>query len=1100
MATEARHWCKHCKRTDFSSLRGLNYHLNHGKCKAAHNKDILSSPSRGASPPEEDPEVQNEGPEVYFPPEPPQKEAGPSFLEDEDLRHDDLDEIRALIGEEFDSDWEDDDVSDADDENAWVMCAPWQEDEYEESIASDLLSSHSDLSLPEVINMGAEDDLEEGPITHIRDQFIEYAEHKAKNHVPLDAAERRSIRLMAALRKKKVALNGYQEIMEWHLKDSGLLREHESVKTSPHYVGREVMINRLKARYNFANKFPFERKVKLPTSGAVVKLTCHDAGSVIQQLLTDPRLQDSNYVFHDDNPRAPPPENHTHLKDFITGSAYRDTHKLLIDPEEGEQLLGLPLYIDGAHISNFHDLEIIQVKIGLGLMNRETRVMEWAWGNLGSIEKVHEQGGRARKILKESNHMEVQDASDSEDHSSEAASIFGMGEENVEDLHAMIGVILETLDPIQARGFLWDLAYQGIIHRDMHYKIFIPYVKCDNVEADKLCGKYQMRGGNVKHVCRSCNIPMQEANDHLHKVKHKTQRQIQKLVKRGDMEGLKSISQTYLINAFHKVRFNMGSDRGIHGACPTDMLHSLQLGIFQYLRDIFFTDLGKTSSISKDINGLAKVFCRLLSRQSDRSIPKCSFSRGIQAGRLMGREYRGVLLIMLCILRSTAGRSIMGQSKKKMFDDDIKVDDWILLVETLLQWEAYLCSHELLVRDVRRLEKKHRYIMYLMRRIAHRSTGMGLKIMKFHIICHLFEDMLLFGVPLEFDTSANESHHKVSKQGAKLTQKAAKTFNIQTATRMTEFRLIELALLELEQGKVPWDYFAGCTEEGDTAAVVENTRDEESMDDSTSSDGSSRCKGAQTNHEEKAEMMDEEALLEVHTGDSQLKVFLGEDGSKKFDIFTRSKFKDQTRMNEELVEFLYELQVLVADSLVGDYLPIFTYHRRGDQIFRAHPNYRGKGSWRDWAWVDFGRHGRVPCHLWCFVVLEGLPKARNAPVFGDLKLNVDGVYAVVECSEVEASKEEVGRSTILLPIRKTVDLDDDGMVTKRHFFLADVNAFIEPCSVVADIGGPPNRYFVVKSREKWSEDFLMWVRDSHDLDVMEELDEDDVVVEEEESE
>ena len=58
----------------------------------------------------------------------------------------------------------------------------------------------------------------------------------------------------------------------------------------------------------------------------------------------------------------------------------------------------------------------------------------------------------------------------------------------------------------------------------------------------------------------------------------------------------------------------------------------------------------------------------------------------------MGRERRGVLLIMLCILRSTAGRNVMGQSRKKMFDDDIRVDDWIVLVEALLQWEAHLCN------------------------------------------------------------------------------------------------------------------------------------------------------------------------------------------------------------------------------------------------------------------------------------------------------------------------------------------------------------------------------------------------------------------------
>ena len=62
--------------------------------------------------------------------------------------------------------------------------------------------------------------------------------------------------------------------------------------------------------------------------------------------------------------------------------------------------------------------------------------------------------------------------------------------------------------------------------------------------------------------------------------------------------------------------------------------------------------------------------------------------------------------------------------------------------------------------DVVRLKEKHRFIMYIMRNVAKRSKGMGLKIMKFHAILHLVEDILLFGVPSEFDTGAQESHHK----------------------------------------------------------------------------------------------------------------------------------------------------------------------------------------------------------------------------------------------------------------------------------------------------------------------------------------------------
>jgi hypothetical protein len=215
--------------------------------------------------------------------------------------------------------------------------------------------------------------------------------------------------------------------------------------------------------------------------------------------------------------------------------------------------------------------------------------------------------------------------------------------------------------------------------------------------------------------------------------------------------------------------------------------------------------------------------------------------------------------------------------------------------------------------------------------------------MKFHGLIHFSLDMLLFGVPLEFDTSANESHHKVSKQGAKLTQKAAKTFNLQTAHRMTEFRLIELAMLEIEKGAVVWDYFAGCTEE--EPRDMEGASEEESMDDD--------CSGATSSSDSKCEENEMEvetgkrkkkAGIEIHTGDSRIVVFQGDDGEAEFKIISRSKHVQKTRLHQSLVVFLRDLQVLISDVLLGNSLPIFTCHTRGDQIFRAHPNYRGKGA------------------------------------------------------------------------------------------------------------------------------------------------------------
>ena len=57
-----------------------------------------------------------------------------------------------------------------------------------------------------------------------------------------------------------------------------------------------------------------------------------------------------------------------------------------------------------------------------------------------------------------------------------------------------------------------------------------------------------------------------------------------------------------------------------------------------------------------------------------------------------------------------------------------------------------------------------------------RVEGMGLKLMKFHAIMHMAQDIMYFGIPMEFDTGSNERGHKVVKRAAWLTQHCEDTF------------------------------------------------------------------------------------------------------------------------------------------------------------------------------------------------------------------------------------------------------------------------------------------------------------------------------------
>lgn len=378
----------------------------------------------------------------------------------------------------------------------------------------------------------------------------------------------------------------------------------------------------------------------------------------------------------------------------------------------------------------------------------------------------------------------------------------------------------------------------------------------------------------------------------------------------------------------------------------------------------------------------------------------------------------------------------------------------MLLLETMLTWEAYLNSPEMELSDVKRLEKKHRFIMYLMRKIAQRNKGMGLKLMKFHAILHIVTDIIEFGVPLEFDTSGNESHHKPPKQASKQTQRAADTFNFQTATRLTEYDLLDLAIVEIETGNTRWKYFYNLTEEALLALETKNS--------------------------------DDKGPFETHTGESKIEVFADEDGAACFNLCSRSKFRSKTRLNTCLLAFIQELQTKVLGKDSTDSLPVWTVHCRKGQIFRGHPNYRGKGPWRDWVWVKYDGYGPTACHIWCFVVLENMPTGRDTVEHGGIALK-NGIYAIVETAALESESEAntAFKSDILAPIyKRELEVNEDGTVGERTFYLADTEAFLEPCCVIPDIGGPCNRYFIVQGRNYWAAMFLKWVKDPSKWDQM----------------
>jgi hypothetical protein len=99
------------------------------------------------------------------------------------------------------------------------------------------------------------------------------------------------------------------------------------------------------------------------------------------------------------------------------------------------------------------------------------------------------------------------------------------------------------------------------------------------------------------------------------------------------------------------------------------------------------------------------------------------------------------------------------------------------------------------------------------------------------------------------------------------------------------------------------------------------------------------------------------------------------------------------------------------------------------------------------------------------------------------------VYAVVESAMVV---EEHGVSELLQEVETEVEaFSIEGYVSKLKFYLAPVDAFVEPAVVVPNIGGKNNSYLWLTGRRNWRDLFVTWLHKPH-----QDLTEDDTTEEE----
>ena len=877
----------------------------------------------------------------------------------------------------------------------------------------------------------------------ILNDWIKY-EQRALDFAPLTELQLQAIRLLTILRNSKASLGTYDDVMHWHFRANGAVHMHETA-SSRHFLSRSKLFSFLKARYNRDVGYGIVNEIILPSRRSRVRMVTNDTAKVIQSLLTRPENKGKHYIYYDHDPFKRPPKDLDYISDTNTGKCYGETYDELITDPTTQVLCEFQIAADGTHLGQFSCYELTRMQIALGCLSREAREKDYNWGTLGWIPNIPKDKSQGRRSFVESGHADSTRLRAQLDHDEGLIGVAG-NVHPAQDLHAMISFVLKGLVQLQKTGFTWDLMYNGTLYKGVKMIPFVSFLRVDTKEADLFCGKCLNRNKHVAHLCRECHCPTDQSDNHLANYKAKTQSQIATLVLRKDEMRLKNMSQQYILNAYYDIQFGCHNEMGIHGACPMEMLHAIYLGVLKYARDIFFEHVGNSSKVAQEIDALAMLYGELYCRQSDREWPNTRFPGGIRAGKQNGKKFTGILLCLLTAISSTKGRNLL--EKQPKWRECGVIEDWIMLLETLLEWEAWLNSDKMMKADVHKAKTKHRYIMYLMRKVAARTSGMGLKLMKFHGILHMADAILNFGVPLEYDTGVNESHHIPTKKASLLTQRDMNKIEEQTAERMLEMEVLALAKLEIG-GTWLCDYRLGHADDLSDAVLPHKTR----------------CSlGGAVHHTEK----------NGQTGQLSMRSERPEKGKKKFPM-----------VEADLLEFIDGLQIRVAPH-IGD-VPLYSCYNRAGHLFRGDVSYRAS-VWRDWVIVDWHRDGKLPNRIYGFVDLRAVPAnltRSNRINYGGLNNIKPGIYAIVEATVM--LNEGVAGSEMFDVLTTEVGAFDDGDVTKLKFYLADVDAFKEPCVVVPNVGGANNSYFWVEPKARWSELFVQWLRAPHSYDKTEDL-------------
>ena len=378
---------------------------------------------------------------------------------------------------------------------------------------------------------------------HMRDYFVGGTSSSLKLSMPHSLEK--SIKLLKLLGDHKTPLVLYEKIKSWHndnkpnppstVPHDPFDSESESAHCSS-LPSMAAAVREAAKLFNMTGLEPKTTRIFLEKSKIYVKVSTFDFEEMLRDLLTDPLLaRDENWAFpmpsdplhppgwispHKDGDPQPPPifpdlddtRAQSHILSELTACKwYFDTYMLKCVKGK-DVLVPIILFMDKTHTSDNGNLKQEPVLFTLGIFNLATRCRPEAWRPLGYIPN----------LTSLTDHVDPVD--------------------KLEDYHQILSLVLSGLAHSQSKnGLKWRFNVNNKQHITT-LRLEVAMVLGDNEGQDKLCGRYSMRTGKVKMLCRYCKCPTKEICTTLEdKYAPISQQEITNLVKLMDEQLKKKI-------------------------------------------------------------------------------------------------------------------------------------------------------------------------------------------------------------------------------------------------------------------------------------------------------------------------------------------------------------------------------------------------------------------------------------------------------------------------------------------------------------------------------------------------------------------------------